>query len=207
MDISIYVKEFSSDLVSKIKNRFKDFHMDIEFHPDFRFDSKNDRGFCPIKLKMLGVHSKMYDEINYDMLSGFELFFAEFNYEEELNEAKEPIIPVRTRSFFSNLFRTKKTSQDPPIIFLADEQTDDKLKRCKMKIILNCKSRNKSELRVSLFFAAILAELTEGVVYDTYHGRYLSGKEALETFPIEIEEYEESFTKDKFTVYKFEGWH
>jgi hypothetical protein len=207
MDISIYVKEFSFDLISKIKNRFKDFHMEIEFHPNFRFDSKNDSGFCPVKLKLLSGYSKMYDEIDYDILSGFELFFADFDYDEELNEAKELIIPVRTGSFFSNLFRTKEPSQNPPIIFLADEQTDDKLKRCKTKIILNCKSWNKSELRVSLFFVAILAELTEGVVYDTYNGRYLSGKEALETFPIEIEEYEESFTKDEFTVYKFEGWH
>jgi hypothetical protein len=72
--------------------------------------------------------------------------------------------------------------------------------------MLNLKSWNKSELRVSLFFAAILAELTDGVIYEPQSGRFLTGRQALNAFPLEIEDYEQSFTLEEFTVDKFEGW-
>lgn len=203
MDINIYTKELSAGLIPKIIKRFADFDMDIEFHPKFKFDEKADIGFLPIKLKLVLGKSKQYDNINHEILTGFELFFSSYDFEEELKFIQEPIQPKT--NLLSKLFGNKKTVLFTEN-FVADEELDKLLKDCNKSLMLNWKSWNKSELRISLFFAAILAELTNGVIYDPQNGRYLSGKQALQIFPIEIEDYEQSIIEDEFTVVKFEGW-
>jgi hypothetical protein len=206
MDINIYTKGFSADLIPKIKKRFADFHMEIEFHPEFKFDEQTDTGFLPIKLKVHKGYSKQYDNIEHEIMTGFELLFGDYDFEEELKNIQQQAAPTEKKSFLSKLFVGNKPATPTAISFVADNELDKLLKHCKKDILLNWKSWNKSELRVSLFFAAILAELTDGVIYDPQNGRYLSGQQALQTFPLEIEEYEQSLTSDEFTVDKFEGW-
>ena len=65
MEVNIYNKGFSADLIPKITKRFADFHMEIEFHPEFKFDERMDTGFLPIKLKVNSERSKHYDNIEY----------------------------------------------------------------------------------------------------------------------------------------------
>lgn len=206
MDINIYTKEFSADLIPKIKKRFADFHMDIEFHPEFKFDEQTDTGFLPIKLKVHPGHSKQYDNIDHEIMTGFELLFSDYNFDEELKNAQQQAAQTESKSFLSKLFSSSKTATPTAISFVADNELDKLLKHCKKDVMLNWKSWNKSELRISLFFAGILAELTDGVIYDPQNGRYLSGQQALQTFPLEIDDYEQSLTADEFTVDKFEGW-
>lgn len=206
MDINIYTKGFSADLIPKIKKRFRDFHMVIEFHPEFKFDEQTDTGFLPIKLKVHSGYSKQYKNIDHEIITGFELLFSDYDFEEELKNTQQQATPTERKSFFSKLFRGSKAAAPTVISFVADNELDKLLKDCKKNIMLNWKSRNKSELRVSLFFAAILAELTDGVIYDPENDRYLNGHKALQTFPLEIEEYEQSLTTEEFTVDKFEGW-
>lgn len=206
MDISIYTRDISVDLISKIKNRFKEFHMDIDFHSGFKFDEKRDNGFLPIQLKVHKGYSTKYDEIDYEIISGFELFFTDYDYNEDLKNIREYANSAKRKSFFLRLFGQSKVLETMPISFVADAELDPLLQDCNKVLLLNFKSWNKSELRVSLFFAAILAELTNGVVYDPHNGRYLSGEQALNVFPLEIEEYEESFSREEFKVNKFEGW-
>ncbi|MBP8114152.1 MAG: hypothetical protein KAY50_02285, partial [Chitinophagaceae bacterium] len=190
----------------KIKKRFADFHMDIEFHPEFKFDEQTDTGFLPIKLKVHSGHSRQYDNIDHEIMTGFELLFSDYDFEEELKNTQQQAIPTERKSFLSKLFGGSKAATPTAISFVADSELDKLLKDCKKDIMLNWKSWNKSELRISLFFAAILAELTDGIIYDPQNGRYLNGKQALQAFPFEIEEYEQSLTIDEFTVDKFEGW-
>ena len=206
MDINIYTKGFSRDLIPKIKKRFGDFHMDIEFDPKFKFDEQTDTGFLPIKLKMHRGHSKQYDKIDYDIMTGFELLFSDYDFDEELKDIQEQAVQTENKSFLSKLFRRSKTTIPTTTSFVADKELDQLLKDCKKDVMLNWKSWNKSELRISLFFAAILAELTDGIIYEPQNGRFLSAQQALQTFPMEIEEYEQSLTADEFTVDKFEGW-
>ncbi|WP_290237454.1 hypothetical protein [Pedobacter aquatilis] len=206
MDINIYTKGFSADLIPKIKKRFADFHMDIEFHPEFKFDEQTDTGFLPIKLKVRPGHSKQYDNIDYEIMTGFELLFSDFNFDEELKNAQQQAAPTESKSFLSKLFGGSKSVNQTEETFVADKDLDKLLKLCKKDVMLNWKSWNKSELRISLFFAAILAELTDGVIYDPQNGRYLNGQQALHTFPLEIDDYEQSFVTDEFMVDKFEGW-
>ena len=205
MDINIYTKGGSADLIPKMKKRFADFHMDIEFHPEFKFDEQTDSGFLPIKLKVHSGHSKQYDNIDFDIMTGFELLFSDYDFDEELKNVQQQVAPTENKSFISKLFGSSKTIISSNS-FVADIELDKLLRHCKKNIMLNWKSCNKSELRISLFFAAILAELTGGVIYDPQNGRYLNGQQALQTFPLEIDDYEKSFSVDEFTLDKFEGW-
>jgi hypothetical protein len=185
MDLNVYTKGLTRDLLPLIKKRFADFSMDIEFHPDFQLDEETDSGFCPIKLKMHQGQSNLYDNFGQDVLTGFELIFDNYDYEGQLKEIRE---------------------DDPQEYFVANQEIDEMLKQCNKELIVNWHSENKSELRVSLFFCAVLAELTNGVLYDPQRGRNLTGQQALVDFPSEIEEYERSFKQEHFTLFKFEEW-
>ena len=205
MDLNIYTKDISFNLIPKIKERFKDFKMDVEFHPNFKFDEKNDIGFLPIKLNVETGHSKKYDKIDFEILTGFEIFFNDYDYVEELNENKKYENLPEKKSFFSKLFGKKK-AEISENYYIANEELDKLLKSCNKNILINFKTHNKSELRISLLFSAFLAELTNGVVFDPQNGRYLNGTEAIETFIFEIEDYENSITENEFIVNKFENW-
>jgi hypothetical protein len=207
MDISIFTKELTPDLIPKIKSRFADFQMDIDFHPSFKFDERVNTGFLPVKLKVHPGQSTKYDKISSEIQSGFELYFSNYNFHEELKNIQQQALQTERKSFLSKLFGGSKTPAMTPVNFVADEELDKLLKNCKKVITVNWKSWNKSELRTSLFFAAFVAELTDGVIYEPYNGRYLSATDALQTFPMEVNEYEQSFTKDEFTLNAFEGWH
>ncbi|TND10008.1 MAG: hypothetical protein FD123_690 [Bacteroidetes bacterium] len=181
MDINLYTKGLSADLLPEIKKRFADFHMDIEFHPEFRFDEDEDAGFLPIKLKVVPGRLKQYDDFGDGIMTGFELLFSDFDYDEALADLEgEP--------------------------FIAGKEPDEYLKLCDKDLMLSWGSGNVSETRISLFFAAILAELTDGIIYDPQNGRYLSGKQALDIFPKEIDTYEQSISAGEFNLVKFEGW-
>jgi hypothetical protein len=206
MDIKIYSKGFSADLIPKIKKRFADFHMDIEFHPNFKFDEQSNTGFLPIKLKVHSGHSKQYDNIDYEIMTGFELLFSDYDFDEELKNTQRQVTQSESKSFLSKLFSGSKKATPITVSFVANNELDKQLKHCEKEVLLSWKSWNKSELRISLFFSAVLAELTDGVIYDPQNGRYLSGQQALQTFPLEIDDYEQSFTANEFTVDKFEGW-
>lgn len=206
MNLSVYTKNLSSELIPQIVNKFSEYHMLIELHPDFSFDEGKDQGFLPIKLKMMPGYSTVYDKMDYDISSGFELIFSDYDYEEDLKSVQDHSA-VENRSFISKLFGGAKKPKSTPDSFVAGKEKDELLRNCNKYILLDWKSWNKSELRVSLFFAAILALLTDGVVYDPQVGRFLTGPEALASFPKEVEEYERSFISEEFTVDRFEGWN
>lgn len=51
-DLNIYTKDTSEELIQKMVNRFSHFGMNVEFHPDFKFDPDEDSGFVPFKLSL-----------------------------------------------------------------------------------------------------------------------------------------------------------
>lgn len=200
MDLTVYTKNLKSDLLPSIVKRFNDYGITIEFHPEFKFNINNDNGFLPVKFKLNKGISKHYDQYDFYLLSGFEIYFSPYDYQEDLKSAQETT-QLKT-GFFSKLFKTNK----PKVEFIENEEIDNLLKSCNQYVNLHFSSRNKSELRISLLFATILIELTNGVIYDTYHGRFLNTFQALETIPIEILEYENSFSVQEFSVDRFEKW-
>lgn len=203
LDINVFSKGISSEVVPIIKKRFLDYNMEIEFHPDFKFDEKSDNGFLPIKITGNKGFSKLYESIDFEIITGFELLFGDYNYETALNESNE-WTEISKKSIISRLFKSEQKSKKPN--FIVNEYIDSFLKNCKKDYLISWQTHNKSELRISLFFAAFLAELSDGVIYDPQNNRYLTGEEALKTFPTEILEYEESFTQENFKVERFDEW-
>lgn len=200
MDLTIYTKNLTNDLLPLIVKRFNDYGITIEFHPEFKFDIDEDNGFLPVKFRLNKGISAHYDQYDFFLLSGFEIYFSLYDYIEDLKNAQENT--QLKKGFFSKLFKANK----PHVEFIENEEIDNLLKSCNQYVNLHFSSRNKSELRISLLFATILIELTNGVIYDTYHGRFLNTFQALETIPIEILDYENSFSVQEFSVDRFEKW-
>ena len=42
MDLNVYTKELPPELIPKIQNSFSDFQMDVEFHPEFKFNEQEE---------------------------------------------------------------------------------------------------------------------------------------------------------------------
>ncbi len=186
MDLKIYTKNLTPNLISKIKKEFETNSMQVEFHPEFKFDEENDEGFCPIKLKIENGQSIYYDSFKYDVLTGFEIYFENYNYQEEFEEKEKK----NRSSFIKNLFKSGNKS-DCSETYLVEKQIDKKVKNCDKKVTLNWQSQNKSELRISLLFGAILAKLTKGIVYDPQEGSYFTGENAQLNFKNRVKEYED----------------
>jgi hypothetical protein len=64
------------------------------------------------------------------------------------------------------------------------------------------------ELRVSLFFATFLVELTNGIILDPRCDDYFVPKRAINVFPNEILDYEKSFSKEDYAskLNEFKEW-
>lgn len=91
--------------------------------------------------------------------------------------------------------------------YIVDETIDAKLKSCNQDILMTFHLQTNSELRISLYFAVILAELTEGVVFDPQEDRYLTGEQASSTLGAEVTEYENSTKAEEFVLEEFDGWN
>ena len=99
LDLNVYCKNLSADLVPKIISRLNDFDMVVEVHPDFKLDQENDTGFIPFKFRLKNPYFEKLK--NKDFKSGFEIFIDIYN-------AIDWIIFITT---FSNLqFRNIKQS-------------------------------------------------------------------------------------------------
>lgn len=88
-----------------------------------------------------------------------------------------------------------------------DKEKDENLKLCNKSILLNIGSTNSSEYRIGTYFAAILAELTEGIYFDPQSGINYLGIEVLKHIPSMVNDYEKSIPTEKFHLYKFEEWN
>lgn len=100
---------------------------------------------------------------------------AEFDFAKELKSVQNP----PKLSFFEKLLA--KQAQVEARKYLADQDIDRVLQNCRRVLEINY--RRSGELVISWAFAAVLAELTAGVVFDGESGEYLLPKAALATIP------------------------
>lgn len=203
LNLIIYTTDTAKSLIGKIEQRFLDYEMKLKFHPGFSFDKNTDTGFCPFRLEVLMDESGHYEHFQKPLMTGFEIYFEEYDYpiKEEKNVA-EP-----KKSFLQKLFGSKSKTQAPTQVeYIANEEIDKYLKNCDEQITISWQTG--PELRVSLFFASFLAELTKGVVLDPRCGDYFLPERALEVFPGEILDYEKSFSTADFAskMHEFEKW-
>lgn len=83
---------------------------------------------------------------------------------------------------------------------------NEKLKTCTMQVIVRMHATPTSAFRTGLYFAAFLAELTDGIVYTPRFDKYLEPQEALEQFTHEIAVYEAELPAEDWTIFPFVGW-
>lgn len=198
LDLIIYTKDTNESLIEKIEKRFSEFNMSLKFHPDFKFDKDSDTGFCPFRLEISNDKSGHYLKFQKPLMTGFEIYFDSYEY------PKVPTIKEE-KSFLGNLFGSKNQPQQTAE-YVVNEEIDTHLKKCNEQITISWQTG--PELRVSLFFATFLAELTNGIILDPRCDDYFVPKRAIDVFPNEILDYEKSFTKEDYSskLHEFKKW-
>ena len=198
LDLIIYTRDTNESLIDKIEKRFSDFNMNIKFHPDFKFDKNSDTGFCPFKLEISNDQSGHYADFQKPLMTGFEIYFDSYEF-------PTPSIKEDKKSFLGNLFGSK-TQPQKTVKLVVNEEVDAQLKKCNEQITISWQTG--PELRVSLYFATFLAELTNGIILDPRCDDYFIPKRAIEVFPNEIIDYEKSFSKEDYLskLHEFKEW-
>jgi hypothetical protein len=84
--------------------------------------------------------------------------------------------------------------------------TNEKLKHCTRVAIIRMQAVPTSALRVGSYFAAFLAEQTDGVLYTPRSDRYVDGQQAVEQMKEEITSYETDLPRHDWKVVPFTAW-
>lgn len=192
IDIKVYCKQVSPDLVPKIMKRLNDYDMVVEVHPEFKFDQENDSGFVPFKFRFKNPHFNILK--GKELQSGFELFIDDF----DLDEEKKDLQPKP--GFFDKL-RGKKQEE----VAFAPPEIEARLKDCKLAVSFVWHAGNSFQLRFASLTSAILTELTNGVCYQG-DDSWSENKNIVDQTFKEVTEYEMSLPENEIDFDEFEGW-
>jgi hypothetical protein len=88
----------------------------------------------------------------------------------------------------------------------VDPKANEKLKACTRLITIRMHATPTSALRVGMYFAAFLAELTDGILYTPRSDKYLEAKPALEQVAQEIATYEMELPPEDWSIVPFTSW-
>jgi len=193
LDLNVYCKNLSADLVPKIIKRLNDFDMVVEVHPDFKLDQYNDTGFVPFKFRLKNPY---FDKLKgKEIKSGFEIYIDDF----DLQKAKDDLKPKL--SFFGKLLGKKQ-----PDVEFAKPKIEDRLKDCKKVVTFVWHSGDTFELRFASMTSAILTELTNGVCCYPADDIWYDNKNIVEEAYKEATDYEKTIKERDFVFHEFEEW-
>jgi hypothetical protein len=88
----------------------------------------------------------------------------------------------------------------------VDPAINLKLKSCTNVVQVRMHANHTSSLRTGLFFAAFLAEITDGIVYAPRSDAYLAPHEAIAQFREEVETYEANLPDKDWRIVPFDSW-
>jgi hypothetical protein len=191
LDLNVYCKELSDDLIPKILKRLNQYEMIVEIHPDFSFNRQE--GFLPFKFRLTNPPLESLKEI--ELVSGFELYITNF----DLSSAKQALKPKA--GFFDKIFG--KTAPDIP---LASPEIERRLSECKQLVSFIWHAGDSFELRFASLTSAILSELTDGVCCYPADDIWYDNKRIVEDAFSEVKEYEESLLKNDIVFHEFQEW-
>lgn len=193
LDLNVYVKTISADLVPKVLKRLNEFDMVVDVHPDFKFDQENDSGFLPFKFRLKSPYfDKLKDK---DLKSGFEIYIDDF----DLQQAKKELKPKL--SFFDKLLGKKQAE-----VAFATPNIEDRLKDCKKVVTFVWRSNDTFELRFASLTSAILTEITGGVCCYLADDIWYENKNIVEEAFKEATDYEKTIKEKDFNFYEFDEW-
>jgi hypothetical protein len=193
LEIIVYSKEVSKDLIPHLMKRLNNYDMETEIHPDFKFDQETDSGFLPFKFMLHNPHLKILEGI--ELLSGFEIYIEDF----DLKTLKESL-KLRP-GFFDKLLGRKETE-----VSLAAPETEKKLKDCKKAIHFVWHAGNSFQLRFASLTSAILTELTNGVCTYPADDIWYDNEGIVDDAFKEIKDYEHTLTEKNIEFTEFRNW-
>ncbi len=191
LDLNVYCKELSDDLISKIVKRLNEYEMTVEIHPEFSF--KTQTGFLPFKFRLTNPPIETLN--NADLVSGFELYVSDFN----LSAAKQALKPKL--GFFDKLF-----GKQAPDIPFAIPEVEKRLSECNQIVSFIWHAGDSFELRFASLTSAILTELTNGVCSYPADNIWYDNKNIVEEAFAEIKEYENSLKQKDIKYHEFAEW-
>ena len=193
LDLNVYCKEVSADIIPKIVKRLNDFDMVVEVHPDFSFDAEKDSGFLPFKFRLKNPYFNTLKDK--DLKSGFELYIEDF----DLQKTKDKLKPKQ--SFFDKLLGKKQ-----PDIEFASPDIEERLKDCKKMVAFVWHAGDIFQLRFASLTSAILTEITNGACCYPADNIWYDNKNIVENAFKEAKEYEQSVKEKDFEFFEFDEW-
>ncbi|WP_266205435.1 hypothetical protein [Pontibacter kalidii] len=191
LDINVYTKNLSDNIIPQIVKRLNDYEMVVEVHPDFSFDDQT--GFLPFKFRLTNPPLDVLNDKA--LISGFELYIDDFNLQEEKEKLKPKL------SFIDKL-KGKKTIEIP----FASPEIEDRLKNYDKVITFVWHAGDSFELRFASLTSAILTELTNGICYYPADDIWYETKGIVEETYKEIRAYEQSLKGKEIKYHEFEEW-
>jgi hypothetical protein len=164
LDINVYLPSIlTPDHLPSITRRLAELGLRCEFPSDFSF---RDTGNVPIVLT-LAIGPKEYRDQRFE--TGFEITLSDFNYAEELHAVRHP----PRQGWLNKLIvgNQQQAARD----FIASREMDKLLETCHHELLINC----QEDFLTPFAFAAVIAELTDGIIFEPQSGEYSEPKEAL----------------------------
>ena len=192
LDLQVFTKSLSDDLVPKIVKRLNDFDMVAEVHPDFFFS--NQSGFLPFKFSF---KTTPFESLKgKELMSGFEMFIDDFS----LQVRKDELNPKK--GLLGKLF----TKKEPEVLF-APAEIEERLKDCTKEVSFVWRSSDSFENRFATLTSAILTELTGGVCCYPADDIWYDNSNIVQNAFDEAVQYEQSLAEEKLRYHEFDGWH
>jgi hypothetical protein len=191
LDIKVYCRQLSDDLIPQIVKRLNDYDMVVEVYPDFSFNDYS--GFLPFKFQLTKPHLDMLK--GKELKSGFELYIDDFNLTSE-TQALRPKL-----SFFNKLLGQKQ-----PDVQFASPDIEKLLQVCNKVASFVWHSGDSFELRFASLTSAILTELTNGVCTYPADDIWYDNKNIVEEGYKEVCDYERTLTEKNIQFHEFDEW-
>lgn len=167
--------------------------MKCEIYPGFSFETSS--GFLPFKIEIINPTNA--DLKTKQFLSGFEFYSQFFNLEEEI--AKQT--PKET--LFRKLVTGNKKKGEK---FFKNKEIDQRLKNCNKVLVFNWGTTDTFELRMASLSAAILANLTDGVLCYPADDIWYDNESLVNKFYKDAVEYENSIDPKDWMTHPFTEW-
>ena len=191
LEIKVYCKELSDDLIPKIVERLNNYDMVVEVHPDFSF--KDQTGFLPFKFRLTNPPLPILKDK--ELKSGFELYIEDFDIQTEINQL------TRKPKLSGRIFGKK-----PEGISFANPEIDAHLRDCKKLLIFSWGSADSFEFRFAALTSAIITELTNGICTYPADDIWFANKTIIDNTCKDVKNYEQTLNKENIRFHLFDGW-
>lgn len=193
IDLHVYVPSLSHEMIPAVIKRIKVAGVECELEPGSVL--LDESGFLPIRMRIVSPAAPAQIR-GQDLITGFEYGVKNFDYTSELKQkTKREPVGILQRLFGGGASRSN--SSEPK--FVANSEIDKILNNCKQAVVFN--THRESEWLISNCFAAALAEIGNGIVYDPQSKDWMLPESAFKLVSDEIQNCDTISECETFT-----GW-